>query len=877
MSNIRGILTLKKKTIKDVTPVNPPTPPPTESDHESDQDSDDDSTKIKFQDNGDPIFYKALRDKQRPTGEFVQGVPSYIHNNPDCCLIARQYSFIPKDSKERIEGYHYAPFYSSNNYRDAVKFVLTGKLERNNPRSYYAVIQEDDPVRLYFDFDCKDDKFDNEEETENEYQTKAVSAILSAIQTTTGTELSDDDLLIYHSSRPGKISFHVETRNHYVKNNQQIKPIALLANNLLKMKDPNGIDQLVYTVNRNWRLAGSRKADTSKDDNTKRLYDEDLDLDKILPQQIKGCTLIELLDDYKLGKSIKSETITDIPDEVVTALESVIPGCSLEGSRVKYNGATCPMCNEVHVRDNGKITHFEGSYFFRCFHAKQTDKSVFLWKSDNRIWIENKDDEVEAGELVYELLKDSVRMADKQYYHKDNNRWNYVTSTELTNHLIKVCGLLEIVTKVVKKGKKDEPDTEEEIRLYRSYRSLTNLSKLIITLIPNDDKFLDQIVTSNSGYLCFMDKVYSFRDKKFHEWTSKIGKTVQTFTVIPRNAPVKRNLKNIEIVNNRALLPIFNTTETRDRFLTAISRALSGLHIHSKEWHIGQGERNCGKSLLVDITNACFGGYVSQTDGNNLVEKRVDSSADCAKQNSFMLDFRFSRLLFTSEIKATRPLDGEMLKRLMSGGDVQVARKNNVNEVYFKLQTTLFMMVNTYSPPTVRDAMDTCKHWPFHSKFVEKLKGTEPSGYKLSDPKIKDDMVKSEMLDALFWLIVEAYKTDDEIKQLVQEDDEEEVIDELSQFKERFDDYFEKGDKSDHLRSTEILDIIHNNIEAHLPVSSRMTPQKMNSRMPILDSDFKRVKCRKTKCECFNTWGFTGIKLKKLDNHVVQTTSFQIA
>ena len=67
-----------------------------------------------------------------------------------------------------------------------------------------------------------------------------------------------------------------------------------------------------------------------------------------------------------------------------------------------------------------------------------------------------------------------------------------------------------------------------------------------------------------------------------------------------------------------------------------------------KQWMVAVGERNSGKGFLLALMVAAFGSYVKSCNSENFLY--TGPTKDPAKKQSWMLDFKFTRLCYSNEI-----------------------------------------------------------------------------------------------------------------------------------------------------------------------------------------------------------------------------------
>lgn len=130
-----------------------------------------------------------------------------------------------------------------------------------------------------------------------------------------------------------------------------------------------------------------------------------------------------------------------------------------------------------------------------------------------------------------------------------------------------------------------------------------------------------------------------------------------------------------------------------------------------------------------------------------------------------MSSLEFKRIAFSSDIKfetGVTTVDGNMVKRLASGGNPVEVRTNYKDETRKKLQSTLFLYCNDFPPVVPDDAYGTLEVFSFKTTFVEQSKiGRRgeacPKEWKPKDDKIKEWIRQPEVIDAFTMMILESY------------------------------------------------------------------------------------------------------------------------
>ncbi len=359
----------------------------------------------------------------------------------------------------------------------------------------------------------------------------------------------------------------------------------------------------------------------------------------------------------------------------------------------------------------------------------------------------------EGGDYITDKLKNDYVISQERIFMRINNVW---TSNEkvIKRGLIKAIGNMNIFF----------AGDNNEIKPYSTMAKSCN--QMLQYVEPTEDEdFIEKLWTSNLQKLCFKNGYYDFSEGKLKEYD------IDTHTTIKINRDFNEaKPEYIEQVYEKILNPIFNNNkELMNCWLNYIARGVAG-HVEDKNWGVGIGERDCGKGVLVGLLESCFQEYCRATNSENFLYK--NNGTDSAKGLSWLVPFEFKRLLLTNEItrdsQGKYKINGNVLKKLSSGGDKIEARVNHKDEINFKIQARVCMFCNDLPPIEPADTKETSYCFRYPSKFLNKQ--DERLGKPLMRPKIilkdNDDIeyVTDENGEKVMENVCNFYPKDDNIK-----------------------------------------------------------------------------------------------------------------
>lgn len=423
-------------------------------------------------------------------------------------------------------------------------------------------------------------------------------------------------------------------------------------------------------------------------------------------------------------------------------------------------------------------------------------------------FIEDKLD-VNIAETDYEasqLMLDRLNVNKTFVYCKSRNflRYDNVYTTnekQIKNFLLRTIMKANIY-KIV--------ETEKGSKYITMTKNLPPAKKILETVLVNvdiDEEFYKKLWTSTKQKLCYNNGYYDFVNNKFKPYDDK------TFTTIKINKdfePAEEKYK--KLVYDKILNPIFDNNKELIEFqLKTWARAIAG-HTEDKVWGLCLGNRNSGKGVLVNLFENCFEDYIYTTNSNNFILK-PNNGGDEAKAMSWTIPLEFKRLCFTNELKidsdGSTKLDGNMIKKISSGGDVLQARLNHQDEITFKPQGTMFMMANDIPKIEPADALQTCVEIHCPSQFVDNPKENGIVKEYKKDDTIKDLIQEPEIIKAFTEILFSYYRHEKppliKICQEIKQENEQES--ELNVFKNMFN---FTNDQNDFVKVSQLNSMIKN-------------------------------------------------------------------
>ena len=384
---------------------------------------------------------------------------------------------------------------------------------------------------------------------------------------------------------------------------------------------------------------------------------------------------------------------------------------------------------------------------------KKSEEGLIILKTDN-----------EAGEFLYNILKDRLIFENGQMFFKVGNIWINDYNEILTY-------LLDYILKSGICREKDDiiiPYSENITDAYHIRDALlvktkTSLSQMNIT---------EKLHNTTKARLCFLDGVLDFKAKRFYKW-NEINFEYYSCVMINRNFNEYFNnpdMKLINLIQDKIFKTLFgNDIDTALHFL---ARGIAG-HFEDKNAATLLGNRNCGKGVVYDALKASFEDYVATFElGNILYNRKQNNTDEISRKLYWLIDLQFRRLAVSQEtppLEAELKASGKLMKKMASGGDTHVARHNYDRvDTHFIIDTTFLIMGNNSLIFDCVDVYEQLIEFKNTEQFktqeeIDKMKAEgKPKiiweKYKIKDPNLKHDIQTDEWKNAIVYLLYMNYR-----------------------------------------------------------------------------------------------------------------------
>jgi hypothetical protein len=379
-----------------------------------------------------------------------------------------------------------------------------------------------------------------------------------------------------------------------------------------------------------------------------------------------------------------------------------------------------------------KDCHIKNRITFQSIRswASKADKNtaskiykMFIAKTEERIYANN---DREAADAVMDKLEGSLLSCEGRIFYKLNQLW--ICDMEKIRS-----ALITYITNLpMYKMTKDN-----ELDIWKNFSSAEKVFKTICCSMT-ESNFDKKLFHSTTKYrLCFQNGVLDMRTKKFHTWEN-IDFDYYPMVMIPYD--YKEVEYDVSLID-KVFEPLFGNDT--NKFLQSLSRSVAGC-VEDKNFITYLGNRNCGKGILFELLK-CLGGYTKSFNIQSILEDKKNGVLS-SKDLYWLLDFEFSRLIVSQEAPKDCTLRSDLCKKIMSGGDDIVARRNyDRTDTHFTLELSMLMFANEYINKQ-GDVSEHCLEFEGCTSFIssqqlnEMKKTMHPESlkkFRIADPDIK--------------------------------------------------------------------------------------------------------------------------------------------
>ena len=305
--------------------------------------------------------------------------------------------------------------------------------------------------------------------------------------------------------------------------------------------------------------------------------------------------------------------------------------------------------------------------------------------------------DADAGRMILKELEGVfVRDTTGRVFYKHNNVW-CVEPDEIKTLVVSIILNFNIY-KITSSG--------TQVSYSQNIKSANAIYDTMLHLIRDSPPvdIYSLFHTTTRGRIAFLNGVLDFTNKQFYEWP-KVEFPYYTCCIVQYNYSPVEDKTVMDKITDTILKRLFGAN--LDKAMLFLSRAIAG-YAMDKRWMTYVGSRDSGKSIIFKAMEEAFGcRYVKPFAISNLMYQRGRKQSQDNRGFYWALDFEFIRLAVSMEVpepKDNMKLDGAVFKKLSSGCDTLVARRNyDRMDTYFTLDTTFAIFGNNSIESDVAD------------------------------------------------------------------------------------------------------------------------------------------------------------------------------
>jgi phage/plasmid-associated DNA primase len=369
------------------------------------------------------------------------------------------------------------------------------------------------------------------------------------------------------------------------------------------------------------------------------------------------------------------------------------------------------------------------------------------------------DTDEDACEIIYSRIKDRLIVANGVLYYKKEHRW-INDAKEIKSNLSYY---------VIKSGIKRVNDYNQVVPYTQNMKNADAVTRVLLAKVAVsniNDAWEQEMYKSSLGKILFRNGYYDFKKSRFFPFADPdydhsliFIKYIDYIYLIPETITTRGKTMSFKDykadVKRRLFIEPFNE-DMANYYILNLAKGLAGDVM--KRFFILIGEGDSGKSSITTaLANSC-GSYFGTFNGNNLCVKKFQSN-DEAQALRWIMGLRGCRMIVSNEISSEEMINGEMLKKLASGGrDKIVARGHGGYETEFHISFLPVVFANDIGKIK---PMDSAVRSRMRILTYQKTYTDNPSNNLelKADRGLDSEIATNEFCLAFMSLLIDAYKT----------------------------------------------------------------------------------------------------------------------
>ena len=362
-------------------------------------------------------------------------------------------------------------------------------------------------------------------------------------------------------------------------------------------------------------------------------------------------------------------------------------------------------------------------YDLNVIEMEGIDEEVdVMGQSVDKSWAESGvETDLEAGEKVYKMYpfwKYHTKTENLYVFDRDTGLW----SPDKMIHR-KIISQLSQYLRVI------NANGELGVRSYGNTKTLMDKVFDFLKTKCIDDSWFRQKENSSLGYVLFTNGYVDMKSMKFRS-KEKYGFNPELVFFSRINRPFMAGTEDdVEMLKQKLFYNALGK-EQGDYMLTFLARALAG-DLDMKKILFGLGVGNSGKGTITKALQLALDDYCATWNAGCMAYSK--SSNDEAQKLRWVMNIAKARIAIGNEVSSEQDLDGNMIKKLASGGDALIARQHCKNETEFTPHFSCVVLVN-----------DLPKIKPFDDAVDNRVRVTSFEKAYVENPSNKFEMKKDD-------------------------------------------------------------------------------------------------------------------------------------
>ena len=294
---------------------------------------------------------------------------------------------------------------------------------------------------------------------------------------------------------------------------------------------------------------------------------------------------------------------------------------------------------------------------------------------------------------------------------------------------------------------------------YGNTIKLVNTMIQVLETVNIDNDWCKRTELSSKGKILFHNGYYDFNEQKFYDKeTYGFNPDIVFFGKIYQNLEMvgDEDMEYMESIKQRLF---YNTlgTEVGDYLILNFARALSGECM--KRFLMCIGLTDCGKGIITKAIQLACGDYAGSFNAECFSNKRT--GLEESQKLRWVLNQRHLRINLSNELsmgtsKDPLQLDGNLIKKVASGGDVLVGRFHGGVETSFVPMFLMCMFANDMPKivPYDEAMQNRACIIEFEKHYVE---APATSFELLKDDHLKDEIATERFQKCLIMILIQSY------------------------------------------------------------------------------------------------------------------------